>query len=293
MKLCLCYISKHTAYTTDHKWAFVACQITSYRTHCTFSSCTEHQKSHFHSGPSFRPPLDGGRGWNPGRYTPQNPGARGVWQEFSVSRLHSRFSHTARKQKQNLFPDTIQPTAIHWYPPPTLLRTRDILRLTSNRLSLRFVLKYQCISPGVVPKHHAPYNTPFIRSFFAFLFYIFVFFINHPRFFIRDFVPSFFVSTTSQSAFFPGLTEAQDMVQNGMLWLEHTPPHFLQGQVNQEAVQDTTYPQHEAAACSKVPLHVQGQVVRPGETPGGKNSERKGEKQGQARATEAIKCDQR
>lgn len=57
------------------------------------------------------------------------------------------------------------------------------------------------------------------------------------------------------------------MVQNGMLWLEHTPPHFLQGQVNQEAVQDTTYPQHEAAACSKVPLHVQGQVVRPGETP--------------------------
>ncbi len=55
------------------------------------------------------------------------------------------------------------------------------------------------------------------------------FFINHPRFFIRDFVPSFFVSTTSQSAFFPGLTEAQDMVQNGMLWLEHTPPPFLAG----------------------------------------------------------------
>lgn len=34
----------------------------------------------------------------------------------------------------------------------------------------------------------------------------------------------FFVSTTSQSAFIPGLMEAQDMVQNGMLWLEHTPP---------------------------------------------------------------------
>lgn len=104
---------------------------------------------------------------------PQNPG--GVWQEFSVSRLHSRFSHSAWKQKQNLFPDTIQPTAIHWYPPPTLLRTRDILQLTSNRLSLRFVLKYQCISPGVVPKHHAPYNTPFIRSFLDF-FKLFFFF---------------------------------------------------------------------------------------------------------------------
>lgn len=57
------------------------------------------------------------------------------------------------------------------------------------------------------------------------------------------------------------------MVQNGMLWLEHTPPNSLQGQVNQEAGQDTTYPQREATVCSKVPLHVQGQVVRPGETP--------------------------
>ncbi|ROI79340.1 hypothetical protein DPX16_7228 [Anabarilius grahami] len=64
------------------------------------------------------------------------------------------------------------------------------------------------------------------------------------------------------------------------------------GQVNQEAGQDTTDPQREATTRSKVPLHVQGQVVRPGETPGERNSKRKGEKQGQAGATEAIKCDQ-
>lgn len=76
-----------------------------------------------------------------------------------------------------------------------------------------------------------------------------------------------FISTTSQSAFIPGLTEAQDMVQNGMLWLEHAPPISLQGQVNQEAGQDTTHPQREATARSEVPLHVQGQVVRPRETP--------------------------
>lgn len=79
------------------------------------------------------------------------------------------------------------------------------------------------------------------------------------------------------------------MVQNGMLWLEHAPPISLQGQVNQEAGQDTTHPQREATARSEVPLHVQGQVVRPRETPG----ERKGEKQGQAGATGAIKSDQR
>lgn len=90
----------------------------------------------------------------------------------------------------------------------------------------RICFKVPVYSPGVVPKHHAPYNTPFIRSFFAFFFYFCFFFlyINHPWFFIRDFVPSFFFSKTSQSAFTPGLTEAQDMVQNGMLWLEHTPP---------------------------------------------------------------------
>ncbi len=135
---------------------------------------------------------------------PRIPEPGGVWQEISVSRLHSRFSHTARKQKQNLFPDTIQPTAIHWYPPPTLLRTRDILRLTSNRLSSRFVLKYQCISPGVVPKHHAPYNTPFIRSFFAFLFYIFVFFYKSSSILHTWFCPFLFRFNNQSVRLFPG-----------------------------------------------------------------------------------------
>ncbi len=115
---------------------------------------------------------------------------------------------------------------IHWYPPPTLLRTRDIHLLTSNRLSLGFVLKYQCIVQELSRNimHHTTHHSFALFLAFFFTFAFFFLYINHPRFFIRDFVPSFFVSKTSQSAFTPGLTEAQDMVQNGMLWLEHTPP---------------------------------------------------------------------
>lgn len=114
---------------------------------------------------------------------PAIPEPGGVRQEFSVSRLHSRFSHTAWKQKRNLFPNTIQPTAIHWYPPPTLLCTWDIHLLTSNRLSLGFVLKYQCIVQELSRNimHHTTHHS-FSRSFFFFL-KLFHFLINHPPLF--------------------------------------------------------------------------------------------------------------
>lgn len=225
---------------------------------------------------------------------PRIPEPGGVWQEFSVSRLHSRFSHTAWKQKQNLFPDTIQPTVIHWYPPPTLLRTRDIHLLTSNRLSLGFVLKYQCIVQELSRNimHHTTHHS--FALFLLFFYFCFFFFIYKSSSVLHTwFCPFLFLFKNQSVRLYPG---AHGGTGYGAKWhaLAGThSPHFLQGQVNQEAGQDTTYPQREAAARSKVPLHVQGQVVRPGETPGGRNSERKGEKQGQAGATKAIKCDQR
>lgn len=105
--------------------------------------------------------------------------------------------------------------------------------------------------------HHTTHHS------FALFFFceVFLFYKSSSKILHSRFCPFLFISTTRQSAFIPGLIEAQDMVQNGMLWLEHTPPNFLQGQVNQEAGQDKTYPQREATVRSKVPLHVQGQVV--------------------------------
>lgn len=159
----------------------------------------------------------------------------------------------------------------------------------------RICFKVPVYSPGVVPKHHAPYNTPFIRSFFAFFLTFAFFFLIYKSSSVLHtwFCPFLFLFKNQSVRLYPG---AHGGTGYGAKWhaLAGThSPHFLQGQVNQEAGQDTTYPQREAAARSKVPLHVQGQVVRPGETPGGRNSERKGEKQGQAGATKAIKCDQR
>lgn len=269
---------------------------TSYRTHCTFSSCTEHQKSHFHSRPSFRPPLDGGRGWNPGRFAPRylakEPG--GVWQEFSVSRLHSDFAVLAYRvetktelvsRHHSAHSDTLVPPS-H----PSAHTGHSSAHV--KQVSLGFAFKVPVYCPGVVPKHHAPYNTPFIRSFF-FLTHFFCFLNKSSssfRFFIRDFVPSFSVSTTSQSAFIPGLTEAQDMVQNGMLWLEHTPPPFLAG-----PGQPGSWSGHNISpAWSYGPLRGASSCAGLG-GPTWRNTwrKRKGEKQGQAGATEAIKRHER
>lgn len=109
------------------------------------------------------------------------------------------------------------------------------------------------------------------------------------RFFIRDFVPCFSVSTTSQSAFIPGLTEAQDMVQNGMLWLEHTPPISCRARSTRKLVRTQQIPSvklRPAQRClfmcrarwSDLEKHLEKETAR-----------EKGEKQGQAGATEAIK----
>lgn len=135
------------------------------RTHCTFSSCTEHQKKllSFRTEVPPQPPFQIGQGVKPWRYL----ATRSLRVSGRSSQSHgfiqtSLFSHTMWKQKRNLFPDTIQPTAIHWYPPPTPPCTRDIHLLASNRICL----KVPVYCPGVVPKHHAPNNTPFILVLF-------------------------------------------------------------------------------------------------------------------------------
>lgn len=189
----------------------------------------------------------------------QSPGASG-WspQSHGFLAYHVETKTELVSRHHSAHSDTLVPPS-H----PSLHTGHSSAHVKQAFVRIRFK-KYQCIVQELSPNimHHTTHH-----SFALFFVFCFNFFFNKSsclRFFIRDFVPSIFllfISTTSQSAFIPGLTEAQDMVQNGMLWLEHTPLISLQGQVNQEAGQDTTYPQREAKARSKVPLHVQGQVV--------------------------------
>lgn len=153
---------------------------TSYRTHCTFSSCTEHQKSHFHSGPSFRPPLDGGRGWNPGRFAPRNlakePG--GVWQEFSVSRLHSDFAVLAYRveTKTELVSRHHSAHSDTLVPPSHPSSHTGHSSAHVKQVSLGFVLKYQCIVQELSQNimHHTTHHS-FARFFFFLQFFFFFF----------------------------------------------------------------------------------------------------------------------
>lgn len=162
--------------------------------------------------------------------------------------------------------------------------------LTSGRF-----VKYQCICcPGAVPKTSCTIHTHHSLVLFVFYrFYLFVCcksFSNPKKFFpIHDFV--LIATENLQSAFLQReVLEALgfSMVQNGMLWLEHTPTTLLWDSSTKRLVgrwcffllffstfknllkknNNNGVAWLVLAPALDVPLHVKSQMVRPGETSG-------------------------
>lgn len=137
---------------------------------------------------------------------------------------------------------------------------------------------------------HQTTHHSFSFSFFVWKF--FFFYKSSSKILHSRFCPFLFFSTTRQSAFIPGLIEAQDMVQSGMLWLEHTPPTSCRARSTRKLVRTRHIPTH-----SYRPLKGASSCAGPGgltwrNTWRWKQGEERW-KQGQKGATEAVKRDQR
>lgn len=164
---------------------------------------------------------------------------------------HSSWSHGAESQSQTF--------TVHTCLPQTVF------------------VKYQCICcPGGFPNSSCTIHT--IHSFFLSVFYEFFldFFVISPSrskrklFLVHDFV-LLLQQTTFRAPFSKERSRRHWVqVQNGMLWLELTPYTLLWDSSTRnwsgDGVRVSPLNTGWCLPCLDVPLHVKGQMVRPGET---------------------------